>query len=136
MTLITNKYVLGLLALISASILSFGIGRYTAPKASIEVQKSKDVTTHEVIISIKNPDGTTSTTTTIDSHTTKNSQSITTPQKPASLTISALAAMASADHNYKPVYGIEISKQAFLNTRIGIFGLTDGTVGLSVGLDF
>lgn len=127
-----NKYTL----ILVATAVAFSAGRFSAPKAKVEEKKSQAVDTHETIVVVKRPDGSSTTSTVIDSHRKTDSQTITTPQKAGGLTISALIAMQSADRGFRPLYGMEISKQVLLNTRIGIFGLTDGTVGISLGLDF
>lgn len=133
---------------------AFAAGRYSvqAPevhtsagiKEEIKQDANKDTQTHQTTVSVKTPDGTTKTTTTIDTTTkdkmdtaiattTKVDQTII-PPKIETLNVSF---MAGVDFSRQAtVYGASVNKQLLGPITIGLFGLTNSTVGLTVGMSF
>lgn len=133
---------------------AFAAGRYSvqAPEVhtlaaineEIKQDANKDTQTHQTIVSVKTPDGTTKTTTTIDTTTkdkvdtaiattTKVDHTVT-PPKIETLNVSF---MAGVDFSRQAtVYGASVNKQLLGPITIGLFGLTNGTVGGSVGFQF
>lgn len=144
------KVLLIVLALLSA----FAVGRYTAQKSAVktvvdnttktDIKSDKETHRETTTTTEKQPDGTTKTITKIveDSNTKKETnsksethvdQTVTTP-KTNTLNVSALV---GADiKTLTPVYGASVSKQFLGPVTIGAFGLTNGTVGASIGVNF
>lgn len=133
-------------------LVAFASGRYSAytkPDISIKTDETKqtntdtDKDTHKVTTVTKTPDGksvttivedtTTNTKKTTDS--TKTVDQIVTQPKHSLINISALASLDTAD-GFKPVYGISANKELIGPITVGAFGLTNGVIGLSVGLNF
>ena len=50
--------------------------------------------------------------------------------------ISALAGFSPFSDPHTPVYGGHVSTQLLGPINVGAFGLTNGTIGMSLGLDF
>jgi hypothetical protein len=142
----TNRLLI-LLALLLA-VIFFALGRYTSKTITTTTDKKvdevKDTNTqkHEVITEVKKPDGTVTTVTVIDSARStqdhKDSDTLTkttiTTDKPK-YNVSLLAATTIHEPFGPPSYGISVSKE-FIGLRVGAFGLMNGTIGLSVGVDF
>ena len=134
--------------------LAFALGRYSVdPPAITKVEDTKkdlvkdiDRDTHKEITTVteKDPDGKTKTTTTVTEDTsTKKHEDLTidkhedltiTPTKRSTLNISALAGI---DVRQKTaIYGAAVNKEILGPVTLGVFGLTNGTVGVSVGINF
>lgn len=121
---------------------SFAVGRRSVPAPSIGVAtKSHDTTnsdTHKVTTIEKDPSGKETTTITEDTvtHTQADSSSkeSISPIKQSKINISAL--VGTDIHDLKPMYGISASKEFIGPITLGAWGLTNGTAGISVGLDF
>jgi hypothetical protein len=132
---------------------AFVAGRYSATqKPEVKTVSSvQDVTkeasnkdTHSVTTTkvIQQPDGAkeTDTTTTVDTvaHNTDvitDTSKVTTdviPPKTNTVNVSALAAI----DNWTPYYGVSVSKQVLGPITVGGFGLTNGTLGISIGINF
>lgn len=148
------------------SIVSFASGRWLAPTKVVtkievkEVVKTIDNTKTEAdkdkhkvttTTTITKPDGTKETTTTVaeDSTTHKETdkQNSTESSRESStekevtrdtnkVTISALAGVNVLSLTSPPVYGGSVSKPILGPIAVGIFGLTNGTLGCSLGLSF
>lgn len=125
--------------------LAFAGGRYSIPKATVdaqkqvEVDKQKDVKTHTDTTVTKAPDGTTTTHTVTDKDSTTKTDTVSSEhtvvsQKHTNLNVSALVATKVDD--LTPMYGASVSKEFVGPVTIGAFALTNGTIGLSVGIDF
>jgi len=143
-----------ILAAILGLLISFAVGRYSnrgatvvtdkTSKTDTNTQKDKDTHTTTTTTTTKKPDGTTTTITKTDTtsstHTdtqrdrVSQEHTIVTPQKVATLNISALAGIDFKTQ--KPIYGASVSKQLVGPITIGLFGITNGTVGASVGISF
>jgi hypothetical protein len=129
-------------------LVSFAFGRYSAPTipnstTKTETQKDvqKDTDTHKTTTVTETPDGKKITTIIEDTTTKSNSQTDTkkdqTIQAPKTsvINISALAGLDTG-RGFVPTYGISASKELIGPITVGAFGLTNGTIGLSVGVNF
>lgn len=147
----TNKVKLGIVIVILLG--TFAAGRYSAQSATVSAKtdttiaedkksvqdKHKETTT----VTEKKPDGTTKTVTKVtedtetkkqtDTDTVSHTQQTVTPVK-ASLNISGLVGLDLPSQ--LPVYGVSINKQVLGPMTVGAYGLTNGVVGISIGLNF
>ena len=134
---------------------AFASGRYSvqSPKVKTEIQVSqqtqendvKNTHTKTTITETKKPDGTDTKTTVIDQvanendteHQQTNEQlkQTVTPPKLNTLNISVLGAN-DFRRGIAPTYGLSVSKQFIGPIRVGAFGLMNGIIGVSIGLDF
>jgi len=126
-----NYIVCGLLALAVA----FAFGRYTAPKQPKEVEIVKVKDTKVVTQVIKNPDGTVITTTTNETHSNTSVDKKSAAVLP-SWKVDALAGVDTTNVKGGIVYGVGVSKQFIGPVSLGVWGLTNGVVGASVGITF
>lgn len=132
-----------------ALALAFATGRYTNTKPSISLSEKttvqrdtvKNTQTHKTVVTTKAPDGTIKTVATIDTNTeaenkTQDVSSTKLEQKSApKLNVSALAGVETTK-SFAPVYGLSVSKEILGPVIVGLFGMTNGTVGVSLGLEF
>lgn len=137
-----------------ALVVAFASGRYSVQKPTIKteiqqteaVKQTEDKNTHTKTTKteVKKPDGTDITTTVTDqvqdddmtthsTATTKIQQTVT-PPKTGTLNISALAGFDI--RKMTPAYGASVTKQILGPVSVGAFGLTNGVVGVSIGLSF
>jgi hypothetical protein len=134
------KVVVGILIIVVA----FSFGRYTAPTkvetktVTVEVEKVK-IDRNRIVIEKTNKDGSkikiTRSSSMTDRNTQTSQQSTKLVENKSSLNISALAGVDVT----KPtgiVFGAHVSKQLIGPVSIGVFGLTNKTVGASIGLSF
>lgn len=148
----SNKTKLGIF--VASILVSFACGRYTVQAPEVKTSKNteqdvkkeadKDTQTHEVSVEVKKPDGTIQVTTTTDTTTiAKVDTSVQTdtqfkqdviPPKTNTLNVSLLVGLDIT--RQAPVYGGSLTKQLLGPITIGAFGLTNGTVGGSIGLNF
>jgi len=147
--MISNKTIL-LLALILA-LTFFALGRYTSTQAKTVTKKQKKLNktthnkskTHEKFTKKKSKDGTDTIVTVIDTAaqaSTKidsdtQSKSIVTKASPRT-NISALAATSIHNPFGPPQYGLSVNREVLGPITVGAFGLTGGTFGISIGLNF
>jgi hypothetical protein len=140
-----------LIVSIVSLLVGAAIGRYSVdtPKIvktdQIVEQEKKDTTTHTQTKTeeVKEPTGEVKTVTTTDTVTeTKTADSkqekdsaVTTPQKHGTLNLSALAGVR-IDNPTIPLYGISVTKEFLGPVTIGLFGMSNGIVGVSIGLNF
>ncbi len=148
---VNKREIIKVLAIV---IISYAFGHYTvqSPKVTTKIdnQTTTDTKTDQdkhretTTVTEKKPDGTTKTTTkTIEDtetkkQTDKNSVTRTDqtvmPLKTNTLNVSALAGLDLSRQT--PVYGVSLSKQFIGPITLGAYGLTNGTVGISIGLNF
>lgn len=157
----SNKY--WGIALALGLTVSFAIGRFTAPESIktetvktedktqnkdvvVDQQKHKQTTTTETV----KPDGTkeTTTVTTEDTNTDKKSDTVTTDnvseittkeviKDTSKLSVSLLTGVnISSGSQFKMIYGGHITKNMLGPITGGIWVMTDGTGGVSLGLSF
>ncbi len=133
---ITQKLI-GLL-LMAASCLSLGyiLARLTTNSSTKTETVSQDHT-KTTIITVKKPDGSSTTTETIDSKLKTKTDTLTqipTVNKPR-VNISAIIA-EDLKNKTVPAYGLSFTKEFIGPITLGAFGLTNGTIGLSIGVNF
>jgi hypothetical protein len=144
-------------------VLSFAGGRYSVKSAEVrtemkEVKKEdsktttdEDTKTHTEtrIVEVKSTDGTDTKTTTIAEvrdtvQDTKRQDIIeaktdviqtVTPQKTGTLNFSVVAATTTSQFGV-PVYGASVTKEIMGPVTAGAFFLTNGTIGVSLGMSF
>jgi hypothetical protein len=137
--------VIGVLLILMAT---FAAGRYSAQKPATNTttntvtHETEHQNQHEVIVTIKAPDGTTRTTETIDTNTQvqeaqdTKTQQIVVPPKTNTLNVSVLVGNDFSKLSIQPLYGVSVSKQLLGPLTVGAFGLTNGVIGVSIGLNF
>lgn len=126
---------------------AFAIGRYSANTdkslvANTEITKNVDVIKNEkkTITEVKEKDGTVKTITVIDSTTNKKSNteikdSIAIKEK--NDTMNKITLMYGYDFNTdKNVYGLAYNRKLLGPFDVGVFGLTNKTYGVSLGMEF
>jgi hypothetical protein len=129
------------IAFIVALVVAFAAGRYSnrlEEKTSVEVDRKTETKTDRTTVIKKDKDG--KETTRIverirekDRETTK-SETTKSVQSAPRLNVSALAGIALADGTR--TYGVAVSKEIAGPVTVGAFGLTNGTIGVSVGINF
>jgi len=136
-----------------ALIVAFGVGRYSATSQQSAVKTITDVKTDtdtkvnkdvkKTITETKKPDGEVTTVTTEEAVTVVDQQkdqvshqsATVIPPKTNTLNLSALVGINPVD-GLTPLYGLSVSKQFIGPITGGIWGLTNGTFGVSVGINF
>lgn len=136
-----------------ALLAAFAVGRFTGrPSApavhTIETLQTESETktnkdTHKTTVITKKPGGEETTTITEDTVTTADRKrdsvahldQTVTPPRVAPLNLSILAGV-DPTNSFKPVYGLSLSKQVLGPITVGVFGLTNHNVGVSLGLNF
>lgn len=142
----SKKILVGLLALFVA----FAFGRVSAPTKTVEVDRKqvntntdRDKHKETVVTEVSKPDGTktTVTKTTEDTKTDRNttetdvkSKEVTT--NTSKVTVAALVGFRLSDLTKPPVYGLSVYRPILGPITVGVWGLSDTTLGLSVGLSF
>lgn len=128
--------------------LTFAGGRYSATSSkstdvsTTKQQQEEDQTSHTVTVITKAPDGTEKTTTTTDTNTKVTEKDKTTDDKQtvtlkgAKLNVSLLGAIDTSTAGHPLEYGLSVSKEFVGPITAGVWGLNNGTLGVSVGLDF
>jgi hypothetical protein len=135
-----------------ALLAAFAFGRHSATfaptttvaetKKEVEKEINKEVRENTVIVHEKQPDGKETTTTIINKETktvtneTKNTESSTkTVVKRSLTTVNGLIGTSVNDLNQR-IYGISVTREVLGPVTVGVWGLTNGTAGVSVGLSF
>lgn len=128
----------------TALIVAFALGRYsktvdTTSQTTTQVEKAQDKEEHTVTQTVKKVDGTVVTTITDDTSTKTNQITNQTKDSTAkansTLNISALVAN-DFKNPFQLVYGVSITKQLLGPITVGAFGLTNQTIGVSIGVNF
>lgn len=150
------KIILSVVAL----LIAFGFGRFSATsppsiktaevlKTDTQVKDNKDIKTHTVTITEKEPDGVQRTTTTTDTSTVDKETEIQDVQEQKTTEVQnkvrprnniSLIAAQSLDI-FIPRYGIMASREVLGPVTIGAFGMATASgsgavLGISVGIDF
>lgn len=137
-----NKEALGGIIII---VLAFYVGRYTSPtkvetkNVTIEIEKIKQ---HQdtIIVEKVNKDGSKETTTRIitdtDKDASKTSEQTKIVENKPSLNVYALGGLDVTNPANGFIVGAHVSKQLLGPISIGVFGFTNKTVGVSVGMSF
>lgn len=164
--MLTKEAKVGLLVVIVLCVSSFAVGRYTTPvqikteTKIVEVEKKTNVSDsdkkkerHKKTTTIEEtlPDGTKRKTTVVtddtqsdsqkhDSSSSETSKSETDKKEVTNrtslVTISALGGASISLGNVPLIYGASITKPVLGPITIGIWGLSNSTAGLSLGLSF
>lgn len=130
-----QSFYTGLILLLSG----IGIGYYIRPKPTVETIKhvNNDITIHEITTTIKNKKGTVKTVLVRDTvDKTKIEDKFIAIPKIKVLNVSGLIGIIPIMGSEIPIYGISLSKEVFGPFTAGAFGLTNGIVGLSAGINF
>jgi len=131
----------GILILIVA-VLCFVVGRRSVKPVVVTQVETREVEAveHDKRQTVTVRRGDTTTTTTTDDITTAvkiddtQTKSAVLPRR-SSMNVSALVGTDSIRYP-TPVYGLSISKELIGPVTLGLWGLTNGTVGVSVGVNF
>jgi hypothetical protein len=136
--------------LILMVLVGYAIGRYAQPAKVVTktqvVTQVHDVVhekIHKVIVTVTAPNGTKTTTTTIDngsvindqSNTQSNSSTVTTYDK-TQWSVGALANVDLTKGISAPSYGIQVERRILGPVWVGAYGLANASGGLSVSLEF
>lgn len=122
-------------------VTAFGLGyffRNAQPSLVSQTAQVKDDHTVITTVTTKQKDGT-KTVQTIDSTVKTNTKETVkqSTQAKAQLNVSALAGYDfNSSRLPTPVYGVAVTKQVLGSLTVGAFGLTNGTVGVSLGVNF
>lgn len=154
LTSIPDKYKYS--AVIILVLVSFASGRYSVQKPTtkdtsivtntVKTKERDNTHTKTKIIEDKKPNGEVVTTEIIEqtNNDTKDQTEDTmskqvntsTPPKINTLNVSALVAENFSNGLNTPSYGIAITKQILGPITVGGFGLTNGVIGVSIGINF
>lgn len=134
-------------------LVAFAFGRYsastvpsvkTSENVTVDTDKHVESNTHKVTVITEDcktgkkiTQITEDTGTQTDKTTNKDiklSQTVTPPNK-SLINISALASLDTS-RGFIPVYGVSANKEFLGPITLGAFGLTNGVVGLSIGINF
>ena len=140
----------GIIALVVLFLLGLGVGRYSLPAKIVTETKTVQVEAkqvakedHTIIVTVKKPDGSVITTThnDIDTHVVDDKKTDTATTKTVEysvpkVTISALAASRLLVGAPSMAYGGQIQYRFLGPLQAGVMGLSDGTIGVSLGLTF
>lgn len=134
----TSKVMLGL----GLTALVYMAGVMTAKnyiKPNIIVKTDTKVLDHTVTVikTVKEPNGVVETTTTVDDDKTTSIDTLSKIQDPTKDTTIALSyGMDFSDTIPRPVYGVQASKKFIGPLSLGVYALTNKTIGLSIGYSF
>ncbi len=131
------------IVVIVTSILSFSMGRYSVKSLqpqSAKVNTTSDINTHEhkVVVITKKVNGDIVTTITDDLNRQNKSQSssITKQIPEPTVNVAALLGVDIENRMFRPTYGISVTKKLLGPITIGVFGLSSGVGGFSIGINF
>lgn len=132
-------------------VVAFAFGRYsvsppdtkTIESVKTDTDIQKDTSTHKETTITKDPKGNeitkivedTNTSTKKSTDTVANIDTSVTAQKKGTINISGLAGTGIFS-GLTPVYGVSASKEFIGPITVGAFGLTNGILGVSIGLNF
>lgn len=124
--------------IVIAFLLGYQVAVSRSSLSTIKTEAKEINHTKTVITTVKKPDGTVTTVETVDSKTkakTEATASLETPKKQLT-NISALVGNDFSKSPIIPLYGISIQREIVGPLTVGAFGLTNGTIGVSIGLNF
>lgn len=134
-----SKVILAVLFL----VLAFASGRYSVQSpdttSTTDTKVDKDTHTKKTIVTTKEPDGKETTTTVVERDTsvkTDTQTSNTVIQAKRNTTNLSLIVGLDLTDPHKPAYGLSLTKQVLGPVTVGAYGLTNGVVGLSLGVNF
>lgn len=137
-------------------VTAFAFGRYSVNAPTVKTTENitttdktteaKNTHTKTTITEVKRPSGVDTKTTVIDQVANDNTarqdqenlqvQQTVTPPKKDTLNISLLGANDFSRGLLVPTYGLSVTKSVLGPITIGAFGLMNGVVGVSIGLNF
>lgn len=128
-------------ACIASALVSAGVTRYYFPSVQVKtVETTQDIVKTDVQTvthTIKLPNGNLDTVTTITDHSQRTEVSTQTTQvKSRTLNISGIVANDFSTRQLLPIYGASMTKEVLGPFTAGLFGLSNGTLGVSVGISF
>lgn len=141
------KALLVLMALLSA----FAFGRYsstltttTTTEDKTKLQDDTITKSHTITVILKRPDGSSTTTETTDTTAKANitenqddkSKIVVQTQKKSQFNVSVLLVPTITNNALAPKYGLSITHELIGPVTVGLFGIDNGTIGLSLGLNF
>jgi hypothetical protein len=131
------------LAIILLVLLSFAMGRRSAKSVTIDTQTQthEDTKTqdHKKTVITEQPNGikTTVITDDIKSETVETQVQQTHEVVNAKKPVINVSALVGTDYtSLKPIYGMSVSKEFLGPVTIGVYGMTNHMIGLSLGIDF
>jgi hypothetical protein len=147
-----TKIIIGVIVL----VVTFAAGRWSVGQKTVKTteqitatdnkQENKNTHTKTTITETKQPSGADTTVTVIDqvandTMTQKdisntNIQQIVTSAKKSALNISVLGAEDFSHGLTQPTYGLSVTKEILPPVTVGAFGLMNGVIGVSIGIDF
>ncbi len=124
--------------------LGIAIGRYSARGITQTTGVTKDVSadrdTKKITVVITAPDGkkTTTETTEIDTHLSTDVRKTVDTQVKAKMPVVNFSALIGTDvtKRFEPIYGISITREVAGPVTAGIWMISNGTVGASIGVNF
>lgn len=120
--------------------LGYAVCKYSSPTKIITIEKEKTVENRNVVTRTtekKNPDGSSTTTTVIKDRTIVDSETdkmTVIKNDKAQLKIDAL--LGYDTKNKEQVYGLQVQKRFAGPVFVGAWGTTQGTLGISAGIEF
>lgn len=141
--MISNK--VKALLIVTAVLVSFGAGRYysqtLAVKSETITQVVEDSRKHvqTTTTTVKEPNGRVKTVkqtdAVSDTKTEVKKDAVTEVAKTPKTNISVLIGYDSPGLD-KPYYGLSVTRQVLGSTTLGVWGINNGTIGLSIGVNF
>jgi len=131
-----------IIACIVSAALAVGLTKYYFPTIQTKtVEVEKEVVKTDVVTvthTVQLPGGGTDTTITTTDHTQKVETDTKTQVvlKSPTINVSGLVANDFSHGGILPLYGVSVSKEFIGPVTLGLFGLTNGILGLSVGINF
>lgn len=135
-----SKYILFVIVI----IVSYATGRYMSPEKvkteikTVEVEKTTTKVEHKIVKIKENKDGSKETVIVTDSRSgaTTNSRSQTETKELINKGSFNISVLAGSSIPINGVLGVSATKNVLGPITVGAWGLTNGTAGLSVGLNF
>lgn len=118
--------------------LGFELGVHSVDISTTKVDTVAVDHTKTVIVTVKAKDGSSTTTETIDQKSKTKTDAIsqvpvTTKQK---TNISVLVGNDFSNSVIKPMYGVSVTRELLGPVTVGAYGLTNGVIGISLGINF
>ena len=134
-------YRIYIISLLVIAGLSAATTRYYFPQIQSKTVTVEHEVEHNNIVTvtrtIREPSGAVDTVTTVTDHSTKVEQDIKSALVAKQLNWHAGAQIGIDVHKgLIPIYGVSLDRRIFGPVTVGGFGLTNGTIGISIGLSF
>ncbi len=132
-----KEKVLGIVAILALAS-SFEAGVHSVDISTSKVDTINIDHKKTTIVVVKKPDGSSTTTETIDEKSKTKTDAISQiPVKTNQKTnISVLVGNDFSRSVVKPIYGISVNRELIGPVTVGAYGLTSGIIGLSIGVNF